>query len=262
MTLIRRVHGRVSVGSRSCGELIAYIAAGAIERDERSELPYAAIAAVKRARLGAAAARRRRRGGATLRQLYEVFIELVAADPDVPHILRIYSGFVQPAPQHAPGGQALAGARRRGRPLRQCGHRGPSPGRKQRLRVHHHHHPHPDGLRLNGVKHYTTGNLYVEWLAVGATDPDGGEGAAHHPGRPARRAAAQRLGRLRAALHGSGTTSFDNVEVYPEDHFRTGIGPGRQQAALPVHVLPRPAERDDCWDPALSYPRRGRPGAW
>ena len=86
MTLSAEFTSAVSVGSTQLQELIDYIAAGAIERDERSELPYAAIAAVKRARLGALRLPvEDGGGGATLRQLYEVFIELAAADPNVPH---------------------------------------------------------------------------------------------------------------------------------------------------------------------------------
>ena len=96
MTLSAEFTSAVSVGSPQLQELIDYIAAGAIGRDERSELPYAAIAAVKRARLGALRLPVEDGGGrATLRQLYEVFIELALAYLNWLYILRIHFGFVE-----------------------------------------------------------------------------------------------------------------------------------------------------------------------
>ena len=77
----------------------------------------------------------------------------------------------------------------------------------------------PNGLRLTGTKYYSTGNLYTDWLMVGATDVDGGKVQVVIP--------ADRLGVQRPndwdgfgqRFTGSGTTSFDNVEVYPDEYF-------------------------------------------
>jgi alkylation response protein AidB-like acyl-CoA dehydrogenase len=91
----------------------------------------------------------------------------------------------------------------------------------------------PDGLRLNGTKHYTTGNLYSDWLVVGATDVDGQKVRLIIP--------ADRPGVLRPndwdgfgqRFTGSGTNSFDDVVVNPEDYFSKG--------PLPGESLPYPA---------------------
>ena len=233
MTLSAEFTGAVSVGSPQLQELIDYIAAGAIERDERSELPYAAIAAVKRARLGALRLPAEDGGGgATLRQLYEVFIELAAADPNVPHILRIHFGFVESLLRSTrPEDKRWLARVAEGDLFGSAATEADAPAGSSDYEFTTTITRTPDGLRLNGVKHYTTGNLYVDWLAVGATDADGGKVQLIIP--------ADRPGVLRPndwdgfgqRFTGSGTTSFDNVEVYPEDYFRTGAG--RDDSRLP-----------------------------
>src|ERR1700748_548583 len=96
MTVPAQLTSAVTAGSPQLAELIEFIGAGAIGRENRAKLPYEAIAAVKRARLGALRLPAEDGGGgATLRELYEVFIELAAADPNMPHNLRIHFGFVE-----------------------------------------------------------------------------------------------------------------------------------------------------------------------
>ena len=233
MTLLAEFTSAVTFGSPQLHELIDHIAEGAIERDERSELPYAAIEAVKRARLGALRLPvEDGGGGATFRELYKVFIELAAADPNVAHILRSHFGFVESLLRSsraedkrwlkrvAEGDLFGSAATEADAPAGSSDYEYTTTITRT-----------PDGLRLNGVKHYTTGNLYVDWLAVGATDVDGGKVQLIIP--------ADRPGVLRPndwdgfgqRFTGSGTTSFDDVEVYPEDYFRTGAG--RDDSRLP-----------------------------
>src|ERR1700761_566215 len=214
----------VTAGSAQLAELIDFIGAGAIGREERGELPYEAIAAVKRARLGALRLPAADGGGgATLRQLYEVFIGLAAAAPNVPHILRIHFGFVESLLRSTrPEDQRWLERVAEGDLFGSAATEADAPAGSSDYEYSTTITRTPDGLRLNGVKHYTTGNLYVDWLAVGAMDADGGRVQLIIP--------ADRPGVLRPndwdgfgqRFTGSGTTTFDNVEVHPDDYYRAG----------------------------------------
>jgi alkylation response protein AidB-like acyl-CoA dehydrogenase len=214
----------VTFGSPQLQELTDYIAAGAIERDEQDELPYTAVAAVKRARLGGLRLPvEAGGGGATLKQLFEVFIELAAADPNVPHIMRIHFGFVESLlrstrPEDRRWLERVAEGDLFGSASTEIDAPAGSSAYEYTTTITRT----SGGLRLNGVKHYTTGNLYMDWLTVGATDVDGGKVQliipADRPGveRP------NDWDGFGQRFTGSGTTRFDNVEVYPEDYFRAG----------------------------------------
>ncbi|WP_261554927.1 acyl-CoA dehydrogenase family protein [Frankia tisae] len=221
MTELAEATSAVTFDSPQLQELIDHIADGAIERDERDELPYAAIAAVKAARLGALRLPvERGGGGATLTQLYEVFIELGAADSNVAHILRSHFGIVEDLlrstrPEDGRWLERIAEGDLFGGASTEIDAPAGSTDYPYRTAITQT----PSGLRLNGTKHYSTGNLYVDWLIVGATNVDGGKVQVIIP--------ADRLGVLRPndwdgfgqRFTGSGTTSFDNVEIHPEDYF-------------------------------------------
>ncbi|MCK9922316.1 hypothetical protein MXD61_10585, partial [Frankia sp. AgPm24] len=109
MTDLAEATAAVTYGSPRLRELIEHIAQDALGRDERDELPFEPIDAVRRARLGAIRLPVAQGGGASLVELYKVFIELGAADSNVAHILRSHFGVVEnllrgPGPGGAGGG--------------------------------------------------------------------------------------------------------------------------------------------------------------
>jgi alkylation response protein AidB-like acyl-CoA dehydrogenase len=235
MTQLAEFTSAVTFGSPLLEELVGHIAEGAIERDERDEPPYEAIEAVKRARLGALRLPvEQGGGGATLVELFKVIIELSAADSNVAHILRIHFGFVErllrssrTEDQHWL--QRVAEGDLFGSASTEVGGPAGSSDYSYATTITQT----PEGLRLNGTKHYTTGNLYMDWLVVGATDVDGEKAQLIIP--------ADRPGVLRPndwdgfgqRFTGSGTTSFVDVALDSGDYYGKG--------ASPADELPYPA---------------------
>jgi alkylation response protein AidB-like acyl-CoA dehydrogenase len=86
----------VTAGSAELAALLAFIGEGASDRDRERAHPYAAVDAIRRARLGALRLEAEAGGGgATNRELFETVIQLGEADPNVAHILRNHFTFVE-----------------------------------------------------------------------------------------------------------------------------------------------------------------------
>ncbi len=86
--------------------------------------------------------------------------------------------------------------------------------------------PEPGGYRLNGVKYYTTGTLYSDFVLVRAADPSGAVAAVIVP---TKRQGVEIIDDWDGAgqrLTASGTTHFRNVRVEQEEAVfdREGIG--------------------------------------
>ncbi|MFJ2634131.1 acyl-CoA dehydrogenase family protein [Streptomyces sp. NPDC087422] len=221
MTETAEATSGVTFGSARLRELIEHIGDGAIGRDERDELPYAAVEAAKRAGLGALRVPvERGGGGASLTQLFEVFIDLGAADSNVAHILRSHFGVVEgllrgARPEDAVWLDRVARGELIGSASTELGAKAGATDFPYRTTVSRT----DGGLRLNGTKHYTTGSLYMDWLVVGVTDVDGGRAQVIVP--------TDRPGVLRPndwdgfgqRFTGSGTVTFDDVAITPEDYF-------------------------------------------
>lgn len=234
MTQLAEPTFAVTPGSPQLKALIDEIAAGAIRRDENSELPYDAIAAVKRARLGALRLPvEEGGGGVTLPELFEVFIELAAADSNVAHIVRSHFGIVEDLlrsdrPQDRRWRERIAAGDLFGGASTELDAPAGSSDYPYKTAITQT----ADGLRLNGTKWYTTGNLYVDWLVVGATDVDGQKVQVVIP--------ADRPGVVRPNdWHGfgqrftcSGSNTFENVEILPEDYHSQG-NPRREALPYP-----------------------------
>ena len=204
-------------------EVFAGIAAGAVEREHDRRLLHAEIAALVEvgftairvpADLGG--------GGATLPELFDLLIELGAADPNLPQALRGHFGLVE---RLIVGGtdrdrgwlrRAAAGAVF-GNAQAEKGSATSTEARIERV----------DGVwRLTGRKFYTTGTIYADYTWTGALDPSG-----------------ERYGAIVATtadgvqvhddwtgfgqrLTGSGTTVFDGVALDEHQVYRVLSEPG------------------------------------
>ena len=235
MTELAEATAAVTSGSPQLRELIDYIADGAIGRDERDELPYDAIEAVKRARLGAIRLPvSLGGGGATLVEVYKLFIELGAADSNVAHIVRSHFGVVENLllsnrPEDARWLRRVADGQLIGSASTELSAKAGATDFPYQTAVTQT----ANGLRLNGTKHYTTGSLYMDWLIVGVTDVDGGRAEVVIP--------TDRPGVVRTndwdgfgqRFTGSGTVTFEDVGIEPEDYFAKGHIP---RDALPYRA--------------------------
>ncbi|GAA2724532.1 acyl-CoA dehydrogenase family protein [Cellulomonas aerilata] len=196
--------------------LFARIAEGALEREERRELPYEAVTWLAEAGFGALRVSRAAGGrGASLTQLFRLLIELAEADPNVAHLLRGHFAYLEhaltdkdPATRTFWAREAVAG--------RLIGNASSEQGNgglwDTRTRVA----PDEDGTwRLDGTKYYSTGSIFADWISVGAVAPDGERVTV------AARADAPGVERVDdwdgfgQRLTGSGTTVFTGVEVDP-----------------------------------------------
>ncbi|MCK9922317.1 hypothetical protein MXD61_10590, partial [Frankia sp. AgPm24] len=84
----------------------------------------------------------------------------------------------------------------------------------------------PAGQRLNGTKYYTTGSLYMDWLLVSATGVDGEKTQLILPGdRPGVHRPNDWDG-FGQRFTGSGTVTFEDVAIHPEDYFGTDASAG------------------------------------
>jgi alkylation response protein AidB-like acyl-CoA dehydrogenase len=221
MTGLAEATSAPTYGSPQLQELIEHIGDGAIGRDERDELPFAAIEAVKRARLGAIRLPvAQGGGGASVVELFEVFIQLGAADSNVAHILRSHFGVVEnllrsSRAEDAQWLERVAHGELIGSASTELSAKAGSTDFPYETTINRT----AAGLRLNGTKHYTTGSLYMDWLIVGVTDVDGTKAQVIIP--------ADRRGVLRPndwdgfgqRFTGSGTVTFNDVTIESADYF-------------------------------------------
>ncbi|MGH3642138.1 MAG: acyl-CoA dehydrogenase family protein, partial [Mycobacterium sp.] len=224
MTELAEASTAVTYGSPQLRELIDYIAEGAIGRDERDELPYEAIDAVKRARLGAIRLPvEQGGGGASLVEVYKLFIELGAADSNVAHIVRSHFGVVEnllrsTRPEDAQWLERVARGDLIGSASTELSAKAGATDFPYQTAITQT----SDGLRLNGTKHYTTGSLYMDWLIVGVTDVDGDKAEVIIPTDRAGVVRTNDWDGFGQRFTGSGTVTFDNVDIAPEDYFVKG----------------------------------------
>ncbi|WP_072806447.1 acyl-CoA dehydrogenase family protein [Rhodococcoides yunnanense] len=216
--------GPVSAGSPELAALLAHIDAGVIDRDDAHRHPFQEFEAVRSSRLGALRLPGGRGGGATLTELFEVVIDIGEVDPNVAHSLRNHFSFVETLLKrhidadeqwfaHIEAGQlfglastelnrAFAGGR--DQPYETAITDG------------------PEGLRLNGTKFYSTGNLYADFLLVRAQGPGSGSVRVIVPADRDGVSIEHDWDGIGQRFTGSGTTRFDNVAVELPEFFGTG----------------------------------------
>ncbi|MCW2885787.1 MAG: soxC3 [Streptosporangiaceae bacterium] len=219
----------VKVGSARLRELIAHIDAGVVERDQQVRLPFAEFALLKQARIGALRLPTGESGGgATLTQLFVTVIDLGEADPNVAHSLRNHYQFVESLLRRPRDADARWFDHVRSGLL--FGLAATELGNEQAGRRDQQFETAVTttdaGLRLSGVKYYSTGNLYADLLVVAAQGPDGEPARVVVPvDRPGVIVERDWDG-IGQRFTGSGTTRFESVPVYEDDFVNSGSGYG------------------------------------
>lgn len=189
------------------------IRASAVERERERRLPFAEIAALRDA--GFTALRvpvELGGGGASLPELFDLLIELAAADPNLPQALRGHFGFVERL--------LIGGTGRDEERLRRIAdgalvgnsqaERGPATSVDTRLERA------GDAWRLTGTKFYTTGTLYADWTWTTALDEHGTPHGVVVPTSRQEVTVTDDWGGFGQRLTGSGTTVFDGVPLTDE----------------------------------------------
>jgi alkylation response protein AidB-like acyl-CoA dehydrogenase len=208
-------------GSAELTSLVALIAADARRRraDGGHEPPTAAIALVREHRLGAVRVPTELGGGGyTLSEFFDLVVDLAEADPDVPHILRVHFSFVEdilrvPSSDtklkwlpHVLEGKLFGGAN-----SELSSHNGGGATYHSTLT------PTATGYLVDGVKFYSTGSLYSDFIRVSGNLPDGEVLSAIVPAHADGVEHRDDWDGIGQRHTGSGTTVFTAVHVDAED---------------------------------------------
>jgi alkylation response protein AidB-like acyl-CoA dehydrogenase len=229
--------GPLEIGSPELQAVIDEIAEGAFERERDGVAPHAAIDVVRRSRLGALRVPRELGGsGASVRELFGVLIELASVDPNVAHILRAHFFFVEsrlhlPEVERALWLGRVADGAIFGNATTEVGPRdtgGYEAAGFQTVVTED-----GDGYRLNGVKYYSTGSLYSDWVAVMARGPRDTLVSAIIPVDRGGVRLGDDWDGFGQSLTGTGTTYLDDVRVEASElsldgdraHLRNYAGP-------------------------------------
>ncbi|MBB5163915.1 acyl-CoA dehydrogenase family protein [Mycobacterium sp. AZCC_0083] len=212
------------MGLQTLTELFDKIASEAQQREQDRVLPHEQIRWLRDAGIGRLRLRTEDGGtGASLPELFGVVIDLAAADSNVAHILRAHFGFVEEH-LHNPD----PAARRRWLGLVAEGNIVGNAVSEQNSRAvgrkagttHLDTVLTPDGtggFRLNGVKFYSTGTLFSDWVNVHAVDPDGASFRVTVPVTRAGISVEDDWDGFGQRLTGTGTTRFEGVYVQADE---------------------------------------------
>lgn len=215
----------VSFGSSELTELLDYIDAGVVDRDRDDRHPFAEFEVLRQAKLGALRVPADAGGGgATLTELFETVIALGEVDPNVAHSIRNHLNFTETLLRrrdsadsrwldHVKAGK-LFGLASTELSRKQAGRRDQDFETAVTAG--------PDGLRLTGEKFYSTGNLYADFLVVGATGPDGKPVRVVVPANRAGVYIERDWDGIGQRFTGSGTTRFDSVAVEESEFLSSG----------------------------------------
>lgn len=198
--------------------IFAEIAASATERDLNRGLPHEAIRQLKQSGFGALRLPVEAGGkGASLPQFFNLLIELSAADSNVTQALRGHFGFTEDILNTRDSGRRslwlgrIGGGEITGNAWSEIG----TGAALDRFSTHI---SEKDGrLVLNGAKYYTTGSLFADWIDVGASNAEG-EGISVAVRRHAEGVdVVDDWDGFGQTLTASGTTTFRDVLVEPQD---------------------------------------------
>lgn len=198
--------------------IFAEIAAEATRRDLERDLPHKAIRLLKEAGFGAVRLLVAVGGkGASLPQFFNLLIELSAADSNITQALRGHFGFAEDILNTRDVERQALWFGRIGRG-EITGNAWSEIGTGAALERFSTNVAEKDGrLVLNGAKYYTTGSFFADWIDVGASNAEG-EGISVAVRREA--AGVEVIDDwdgFGQTLTASGTTTFRDVAVEPED---------------------------------------------
>ncbi|MBF6175949.1 acyl-CoA dehydrogenase family protein [Nocardia blacklockiae] len=197
------------------------IAAGAVDREIDRTLPYDEVAELRAARLGALRVPAEFGGyGASVRQLFRQLIELAAAESNIPQALRVHFSFVEDQLLAEPGPVRERWLRAAGEGVL-VGNAITEPGVGAVGRYQTRLTRDGDRLLLNGVKYYSTGSLYADYI-LAAADRDGERVGVLVDAQAAGVRQHDDWDGFGQRLTASGTTEFTDV-VVAEDRV---LGPG------------------------------------
>jgi alkylation response protein AidB-like acyl-CoA dehydrogenase len=206
---------RLDPRSADLEALLTHIAKGASERERERILPYESIDLIRRSRLGALRLPTEAGGaGSSIRELFEMVIRLGEADANVAHILRNHFSVVErlvrrpKEDQHRQWQKAVAEGAIIGLATTEL--ETPKVGDiKPNTTLT----PDGDNYLLNGMKYYSTGTLYSDYVLVRAADPSGATGATLIPVKREGIELIDDWDGLGQRLTATGTTHFRNVRV-------------------------------------------------
>jgi len=199
--------------------LFEQIADGAAERDRSGELPYEQVAQLAAAGFGAIRVPESRGGaGATLPELFELFVDLAAADSNIAQALRAHFAFVEDRLIATPGpGRDKWLARFVDGEL--VGNSWTEVGTVKVGDVITKVTPDGEGgFKINGTKYYSTGSIFADWLDTYAERTDTGKRVIaavnrHQPGVEL----ADDWDGFGQRTTGTGTSTFTDAIVAEED---------------------------------------------
>lgn len=197
--------------------LFEEIAKGAIQRETTRSLPQDEINQLKRAGLGALRVPEAEGGfGVTLPEFANILIELSEADSNITQALRGHFGFVEDVINKASGEARKKWTDRISRG-EIAGNAWSEIGDAKQEAFSTRISKKDEKLVVNGTKYYTTGSLFADWIDVGATGL-GGEGVVLQVRRddPGVNVVDDWDG-FGQTLTASGTTTFTDVAVDPDD---------------------------------------------
>lgn len=190
---------------------------GAVRRELDRTLLHEEIGWLKAAGFGALRIPRDEGGaGVTLPELFSLLIELAEADSNLPQALRIHFGFVErmlslpDGPFRRKWLKRLAAGDLVGNALTEIGEAKVG-SYATRLTAN------GQRLRLDGVKFYSTGTIYSDWIVVGATADDDSIVTAIVPASGEGVEIADDWTGFGQTLTGSGTTTFVGTPVDRDD---------------------------------------------
>jgi alkylation response protein AidB-like acyl-CoA dehydrogenase len=188
------------------------IASGAVDREAKRELAHTEIGWLRDAGFGKVRIPQSHGGlGATLPQFFRLLAELAAADSNIAHSFRGHFSFLEERLNQQDetaisfwfpkvlGGKIIGYA---------MAERTEETGNSTLLTAE------GEGWRLNGVKYYSTGTIYADWIVVAARDGDDFLSVAV----PVDAEGVVRVDDwdgFGQRLTGSGTTKFENVRIEP-----------------------------------------------
>lgn len=218
MTALATGNSRATLKARFA-PIFEQIAAGAAERDRTGELPYQQVADLAAAGFGAVRIPESHGGaGATLPELFELFVDLAAADSNIAQALRAHFAFVEDRLIAAPGaGRDKWLARFVDGEL--VGNSWTEVGTVKVGDVITKVTPDGEGgFRINGTKYYSTGSIFADWLDTYAERTDTGKRVIaavnrHQPGVEL----ADDWDGFGQRTTGTGTSTFTDAIVAEED---------------------------------------------